>query len=98
MTALLSTLAGKIGAGLLIVALLGGGYAWIAISNYNRGYAKGEADTNARMAKVIEAQRKVALENADKWKAMPPTEKINELKRRCVAACEQEPKCVAACQ
>lgn len=84
----------------VVVALgiLGGAYAWITTGAYNRGYAKGEADVTARMTKVIEAQRKVATENADKWHATPPSERINELRRRCVAACEGEAKCVAACQ
>ncbi|MCW5615881.1 MAG: hypothetical protein KIT32_12240 [Rhodocyclaceae bacterium] len=88
----------KLGGALAALAAAAGLYAWITTAAFNRGYAKGEADTNARMAKVIEAQRRVATENAEKWKALPPSEKINELKRRCVAACEQEPKCIAACQ
>lgn len=94
---ILGTLAGKLGLGLLIVALLGGGYAWITTGAYNRGHAAGSAEMAAKMAKVIAAERKTATENMDKWKAKTPGERTSELKRRCVQACDGEPLCVKAC-
>lgn len=98
MTAILGTLAGKLGMAVAGLALLIGAYAWITTGAYNRGHDAGSAEMAAKMAKVIAAERKTATENMDKWKAKTPGERTSELKRRCVQACDGEPLCVKACQ
>ena len=99
-SALLSTVAGKIGAVASVLILLGGGIAYHEIAKsraYNRGHEAGVSETTERMKKVIEEQRKIATDNSEKWRQAPSTEKGKELKRRCVAACQEEPVCVKAC-
>lgn len=63
MTALLSTLAGKIGAGLLIAALLGGGYAWITTAAFNRGHAAAQTEMEATLQRQEKALRDALRKN-----------------------------------
>ena len=94
---LLGTLGGKIGTALLLVVVLGGGYALVTTKAYNRGHAAGVTETTERMKKAIEEMRKIAVSTQSEWQRKTPGEKTTELQKRCVAACQQEPKCEAAC-
>ena len=83
---------------LLLVVILGGGYALITTKAYNRGHAAGVTETTERMKKAIEEMRKIAVSTQSEWQRKTPGEKTLELQKRCVAACQQEPKCEAACR
>lgn len=95
---LLGTLGGKIGTALLLVVVLGGGYALVTTKAYNRGHAAGVTETTERMKKAIEEMRKIAVSTQSEWQRKTPGEKTTELQKRCVAACQQEPQCEKACR
>jgi len=96
--ALLGSLWGKAGMVLAALLVLGGGYALVTTKAYNRGHAAGVTETTERMKKAIEEMRKIAVSTQSEWQKKTPGEKTTELQKRCVAACQQEPKCEAACR
>lgn len=98
MMGLLGGLGGKLIAIVAALGILGGAYLWITTAAYNRGHVAGVTETTERMKKAIDGMKKVATENQDQWQRKTPTEKVSELQKRCVAACQQEPKCEAACR
>lgn len=98
MPAILGTFIGKAGAVLAVLLVLGGGYAWITTKAYNRGHAAGVTETTERMKKAIAEMQRTASQTQQEWQRKTPGEKTAELQRRCVAACQQEPKCEAACR
>lgn len=65
---------------------------------FDRGKAEGIAETTERMTKAIQQMRQAATENQAEWAKKTPGEKTAELQRRCVAGCQGEPKCEAACK
>ena len=79
------------------IGLLVGAYAWITTGAYNRGHEAGVAETTERMKKAVAEMRKIAVGNQSEWQRKTPGEKTTELQKRCVAACQQEPKCEKAC-
>ena len=95
---LFGSMIGKAGMVLAVLLVLGGGYALVTTKAYNRGHAAGVTETTERMKKAIEEMRKIAVSTQSEWQKKTPGEKTTELQKRCVAACQQVPKCEAACR
>lgn len=94
MNLVIKWLIGSAGGIIAIVAV----YAWITTAAYNRGYDRGVTETTERMKKAIAEMQKFAVQRRSDWDRKTPGEKTLELQKRCVAACQQEPKCEAACR
>lgn len=83
----------------LVIAIAGGIAIWQINNNaFNRGEAKGIAETTAAMTKAVNAMKKAAVDNALQRRNLTPDQLDDELKKRCIAECAGDKQCIAACQ
>lgn len=86
MTAILGTLAGKLGLAALVLLLLGGVVTYHEIAKsraYDRGHAAGVAETTAQMKAAIAKQRAATVKDIAKLKTMDRKQLDDELIKRC---------------